>query len=558
MAARVNTLPKGRPSKGAEPALYRIHGLGKHYPALHCKSCGENPPVKSNQAIHEELERLSAYLKPKDEPSCPDADCDNHGAGIKSYPEKYRQYGKTATGSPRFQCRQCNKTFSVTATSTSRQRYPHKNKTVFLLLMNKNPLRRISEVTGLGPETIYNRIDFLHRQCSAFVAHRERRLLKGMPIAHLDLSTDRQNYIVNWTHRKDKRNVQLTAAGTADNITSYVFGMHLNFDAAMEQSAIEREAMDNDDYTLPYPFRRHARLWLKGDYKEAIQSAPSPILGASASLKDEIAKTYAEASRRIEVEKTTRIDNTVKLPGVGMQTHSDYTLYGHFFFLKHLLAGAKSIDFYLDQDSGMRAALMSAFCEDVASERAHAFFVQIEKDLTTDQKKQLVAKGKERLKQARTQYPGLAKGEIRLELIKEEMAKMPALGQWGDRWLFHPFPDMSEPEKAVSHLTDVGKHPIETFAARYDKATLHGIDRFFMQVRRRLSVLERPIASASAARRMWYGYSAYNPEIIEKLLTIFRVYYNYCLAGKDKQTPAMRLGLAGGKTKPEDIIYWNN
>lgn len=77
-----------------------------------------------------------------------------------------------------------------------------------------------------------------------------------------------------------------------------------------------------------------------------------------------------------------------------------------------------------------------------------------------------------------------------------------------------------------------------------------------MQVRRRLSILERPIATASSGSRIWHGYSAYNPETIVKMLGIFRVFYNYCLAGQDKKTPAMRLGLAKGKVSLEDIIYF--
>ncbi len=93
-------------------------------------------------------------------------------------------------------------------------------------------------------------------------------------------------------------------------------------------------------------------------------------------------------------------------------------------------------------------------------------------------------------------------------------------------------------------------------ARLYNKASLHSIDCFFMQVRRRLSILERPIGSASNKGRTWYGYSAYNPETIVKMLGIFRVFYNYCLAGQDKKTPAMRLGLAKGKVSLEDIIYF--
>jgi hypothetical protein len=39
--------------------------------------------------------------------------------------------------------------------------------------------------------------------------------------------------------------------------------------------------------------------------------------------------------------------------------------------------------------------------------------------------------------------------EIKLLLIKERMANMAERGKWQDRWLNHPFPTMSEPEKAV-------------------------------------------------------------------------------------------------------------
>ena len=58
------------------------------------------------------------------------------------------------------------------------------------------------------------------------------------------------------------------------------------------------------------------------------------------------------------------------------------------------------------------------------------------------------------------------------------------------------------------------------------------------------------------ARRSWHGYSAYNPENLTNVLEIFRVFYNYCHAGQDGKTPAMRLGLARGKVSLEDIVYF--
>jgi len=50
-----------------------------------------------------------------------------------------------------------------------------------------------------------------------------------------------------------------------------------------------------------------------------------------------------------------------------------------------------------------------------------------------------------------------------------------------------PVSDMSEPEKAICYLTDHGDYDADHQAWLYNKASMHGVDRFFMQVRRRLS-----------------------------------------------------------------------
>src|SRR3546814_7354819 len=65
------------------------------------------------------------------------------------------------------------------------------------------------------------------------------------------------------------------------------------------------------------------------------------------------------------------------------------------------------------------------------------------------------------------------------------------------------------------------------------RASLHAIDRFFMQIRRLIMMLERPISTPSNDGRVWRGYSAYNPRIIQKLLDIYRVYYNYVAVGEE-------------------------
>jgi hypothetical protein len=311
------------------------------------------------------------------------------------------------------------------------------------------------------------------------------------------------------------------------------------------------------DYQSTPPFRRYARCWLRADYQAA--AARRVAAGrrlTKSDLQSAIAATYAEAVQREDVEVAEAPDPSRRLPARGVQIHAEYTLYGHFFFLRQLFGGVEKLRFCMDQDSGMRAACLAAFQPEIKARKDDAFYVRIARDLTVSQKRAALAASRAQFETARHAHPGLSNSELQLLLIKAAIGRMAKIGKWQDRWLTDPFPSMNEPEKAVCYLTDYGDYDPDHLARLYHKASLHGIDRFFMQVRRRLSLLERPIATASNAERMWYGYGAYNPESIVKLLGIFRVFYNYCLAGKDGRTPAQRLGLARGTVSLEDIIYF--
>jgi len=197
--------------------------------------------------------------------------------------------------------------------------------------------------------------------------------------------------------------------------------------------------------------------------------------------------------------------------------------------LHKLLGNVDKVRFFLDQDSGIRAACLSSFQKEINSRTCDAFYIRINKGLTIDEKRKVLRESCSVFKTVQSQYPDLSESEVKLVLIKQHMATMQEIGKWKDRWLSHPFPNMSEPEKAICYLTNHNDYDEDHQAWLYTKASMHGIDCFFMQVRRRLSLLERPIASASSVGRMWHGYSAYNPAVIVKLLDIFRVYYNYCL-----------------------------
>ena len=550
----VPAAPRSQRGRSSGRDVYTKVASGRDIPVLHCHACGEYPPLKSNLGIHAEKTRLAVYLEPSAEPSCSHEACTNHRVPLSAGKSHYQSFGKTSSGSQRYRCKKCKKTFTV-GKATVRHKQPHKNKLVFQLLMNKTPFRRTCEVAGLSTGSLYPKIDFIHRQCLAFAAHRERKLLEGQSVRRLYVGVDRQTYVVNWMRREDKRNIQLSAVGSADNATGYVFGMHLNFDPALGWVEIEQDARERGDYEKAHPFRRYAHLWLEGDYQRAAGSLNRLTYRNDTLLKGAVATRYMEAEQREDVEQFEALDADLQLPSSGMQTHAEYTLYAHFFLLRSLFGGVEKVRFFLDQDSGMRAACLGAFQREIQARTCDAFYVRVMKEVTVDEKRRALSKSRAEWREASRRCPDLDETQLKLALIKERMGQMVSVGKWKDRWLVHPFPNMSEPEKAICYLTDYGDCEEDHLAWLYNKASLHAIDRFFMQVRRRLSLLERPIASANSARRMWHGYSAYNPESIVKLLDIFRVFYNYVLVGKNKKTPAMHLGLARGANTVEDIIY---
>ena len=174
-----------------------------------------------------------------------------------------------------------------------------------------------------------------------------------------------------------------------------------------------------------------------------------------------------------------------------------------------------------------------------------------------DEKRQKYLDAKARFEKAQAAHPDMKPKEVKLMLIKERLAAMTPHGKWEDRWLGHPSPTMGEPEKAVAYLTDFGDYDEDHRAWLYNKASLHGVNAFFNQVRRRLSFLERPTHSKTNRGRIWYGYSPYDPGHVTKVLDILRTVHNYILTGKDGKTPAERLGLAQAPLDYEDIIYFS-
>ena len=339
-------------------------------------------------------------------------------------------------------------------------------------------------------------------------------------------------------------------------------GVPSNFDPFPDRDAVEADASRTGDCLLPSPLRKYARFWLNCDYLASANRMQGKEARIGTTLDSAISAAYATAGERLDVDVFDDKTTPQKVPDYGLQVHAECTLVAHFYFLKKMLGNVEGWRCFRDQESGIRSACLSAFQPEIAARTAEAFYVRITQALTVDRKRQLTAPSKGVFEGIKAPNLSLPEGGVRLLMLKGEIARIRQFGPWRDRWARHPLPTMSEPEKAVCWLTEHDQFDEDHVAWLYNKASLHAVDAFFQKVRRRISLLERPLPSSANRARVWNGYAAYHPATVQKMLDIFRVVHTFIDKRQTKQggvktitTPATRLGLAPAPLPYGDVIY---
>jgi len=505
--------PEGKVNASQDP--YRVIGGRRSLRQLTCHFCQRSSALRSNLAIAQEATRLDPIRWRAARTTCVTPGCAAFGLAVADHPQHYQKHGHTAAGEPRYRCKACRAT--LTGGSTLRtQKRPELNVEVLKLVVNKVPMRRICEVLDLNPATLYSKLGYLSELASDFSARHERRIASGeVPLARAYISVDRQDHVLNWGSQLDRRYTAVGAVGAAENESGYVLAMQLNFDPDSDPEDVEADAIERGDYLVPPVHRHYARLWLRRDYQEV--DAPE---------EDEAA-----------------LPADLKAPSGGMQVKLEVLYFALMVHLKRMLHPAERVRLFVDRDPALDTACLAAFREEIVARRCDVFLIKTGKDLSVDKKKLLIAQVGRDLERFAARA-GVPAGEsVRLHYVVDQLRRHRARNAAG--WFEYPLSDMADPSKELLYLTDFGDMELEHLARLHMRASLRGIDKFFMQVRRRLSVLERPLQTRNNAQRGWHGYSAYSPLVVQQLLNIFRAYYNYCLPGQDGKTPAMRLGLTG-------------
>ncbi len=533
-------------------------------PSIQCRLCGggkftNNIPLKDNRDIHAEFTRMMSVFDRKD-PTRHTGTCSKKNVSVLDHPTQFHSYGKTVAGTPRFRCKECKIVFTLSLDPALRRRDLGRTAEGFRLLFETNThLTGVRRYHHFGTGALYRRFEHFYKQCRAFAAFHERKLVDGT-VKHdwLNVAVDRQVLRANYKDHTDARFVKIWTIGAADNNSGYVFAFHPQYDVSANYQEIindiAAQKIANKGRGLFPPFRIHSRYVVSDDYDEEVERLGGNVLvdpedEIIEDLNDAIKQTYDKAAVRPDVEQPEDLDVEARLPAKGTLVHGDYAIYAHFAYLHRLFANSVGkVYFCFEQESAMRAACLSIFQKEIATRRCDAFYIKIIKNLTKGKRMIAYNDKKKDFDLVWSALAGMTEEQVRIFMIKAQFPRIKAQGSWKDMWLNFPLPDKSESHKQICYLTDYGDYTDDDLATLYRWSRLSGVEEFFKFNRNYVRLFARP-------EKKWPRFGAYNPINVAMMAEISRVYYNYVTVPLSKKgLPAMALGLIDHPATPQEII----
>lgn len=570
-------LPQFKFDTKGKPSRYKLFGAGND------KSLKCNPdPINhsgavldtrtytiSNWSVAEEIKRLVRIETVKDiEPEYQfhKEDCSNSDFTPFNEPKAFYKRGKSTSNSQRFQCKECKKFTNVLPNQRQSSTYHKKRNDVMpmfaKLLLNRTPVTRTCEILGIGRGTYYDKLEILYRRCLEFLKKNETRPLKNIKFDEMWLNSDRMIYHLNNVRKKgqgDSRfkgieELQLPTSViiTSDVFSRYVFRSDVAYDWDISLDDVEQDTLSFKEDHLSEFAKRNARF---GEYS---------YLPQSPSKND----TQSESEYHNELRKFERRENYID----GLHVHATYTNIAHFWLIKQLI-NASEWRFVTDEDKSIINSINRVFSREIRLTDGHHFLCQTDK---TKSRKMAY----EEFKQARQDL--LEWGDLRSletnslrklaylylkELFethtfhKEVLDGSGSHFEYADNPVDHPLASIDRGFRSVDCTTDLSSLEPKEVAALIVNVNDNSTNSFIQHIRRRLSILERPLTTARGDGKS-YIYSNFNPKYAQMALTILRTYYNFCLPYKTKEgksitlkTPAQRLGLTDKEFSLEDIIY---
>ncbi|MEK5065165.1 insertion element protein [Cytobacillus sp. FSL R5-0596] len=561
---------KGKPSR------YKLEGGGKNsQKKLRCNPDPINPTIGmtlncspmtvSNWSVAEEISRLVRINQTKDvEPEYTfhkDICVVGHLTPFDTPDEFYKQ-GKTLNNAQRWQCKVCKKKTSILPNKRQSTTYRQKKNDILpmfaKLLLNKMPISRTCDILEIGVGTYYHKLEWLYRCCLEFLEKYETVPLTNKTFKEMWLNTDKMHYNLNNVRKKgqggqkysglEDSQVQTYVVVSSDTISRYVFRSDVAYDWEMSVEDLKYDtAVYKEDHLNDFS-KKNNRLDFSYYPQEPTQN--------DTQMPHEYRAELNEFHKRMQY-----VD--------GLHVNPTYTTMAHYWLIKQMV---KSNEWRMisDNDASIMTAFFRVFSKEVRMSDAHHFLCLLDKNKSRkqcleefdDAKSDLLDwgfhRGYETKNLRKLAYSYLKEVFETHQFHNVIKTSTHSYNDWGKNPITHPLASRDKGFHRVDCTTDLSSLEPKEIAKLIMNVNDNATNSFIQQIRRRLSILERPLMTARGDGKS-YIYANFNPKYAQYALTILRTFYNFCETYKSADgkelTPAQRLGITDKVFDLKDIIY---
>ena len=490
-------------------------------------------------------------------------DCDYQEITPFKNSDDFYTRGKSSSNSQKYQCKSCGKMTSVLPKQDQCFTYYQQRNDILNLFMrliiNRTPVTRTMEITGIGASTYYNKIEWIFRKCLEFLEKHETKALKEKKFNTLWLETDKFTYYLNNVRRKGhrqkgeyKEDVQFPThiLATSDSHSRYVFRTDIAYDYSNNAENLLKDIEKYSENKLFKYSQKNSR------YKHM----------HSSNISGELRNGYIYNASNNVID-LSNIENRMNYTD-GFHVNSTYTAYAQYWLINKML-NVDNINYVTDEDNSIITALMRAYTDGIKNRTVNIFTCRIDKTLSKRDAFGEYIEAKMILKEAKdTIYMDKKLKDVAVLLLAglldtDSLYNMVIKDniEYAERKKMiipHPYPYKDEGIRYVNCRTDLSHLSNYEIAKMLYKVNMRSINTYFNKIRRKISTLERPLLS-SRGEGMSYIYANYNPKYAHYLTTIHRTHHNFCKTFKYKKadvTPAMLLGIADRPYDIKEIIYF--
>lgn len=564
---------KKNDTKGRKHYRYRFSGSAKLDEKTimcnegHLSACSTLPI--SNWGVIQEIQRLvtiNTVVDSEIKYAFHHNTCEHKATTVFKNPERFIKYGISKTNSQVYQCKICKKYTSILPKREQAFSYHQQRNEIVPILaslfVNRVPVKRSCEILKIGSQTYYNKMEYVYLRCLEFLERHETKPLKTRQFKQLWLNSDTFQYYLNNTRYKlfknsesgeDKqKKLQTRILVSGDIFTGYVFRSDVAYDWHITSEFLEADTILYKCDHMEKLERKNARLDLS--------YCPQPP--TDYDKKDGKEHFHLKADYERERKHFDSHFNYL----TGLHVGINYTSVAHFWLL-HEQLNVKDWHFVSDDDGSIKNAIFRVFKKEFKDGYANYFLCKIDTSKSRAQALKEEQESKQVIDLWRTinnsKKPDYEVGkEILADQLKKENLYQVIKDDKGleqtvrlNKMIDHPIASNDSGYKQLGILTDLSNLNPQELADLLINVNNRVTDTFMQLIRRRISLLERPLLGARADKKS-YIYSNYNPKYAQYLVTILRTYYNFCLVGKKhKTTPAMRLGITDRPYDWKDILY---